>query len=300
MCNRLTSKDGTLYARSESEAKKVIREARPARQKSPRQDRQAETAAQHTQNSPMTEELRLWKPQCAWTDGPDASPMRAPSDVALLMEDDDAEPADLHAFYRGAAKTVLHEQIFVPNDTYDGKPWYEEMPSIREIRLEWQDDKGAWHHRNGTRVEPCRPLTLRFTLSVECPNQNALGALRIPTDIAVANPMDPWPPNGLLVPKSTFINPEEMAEFLLDACHEPNDPSTETDSRARQAADFKAEMFEFACNMMLTREDAATLIMERLARTHLQAKARKLAPGQQIIVSLHPEQPAIVSVKKPD
>ena len=243
----------------------------------------------------MSEPLQIWKPQCAWEDYPDTQPIRLPANHALLMTDEEAEVADLHAFHRGAARTVLHEQIFVPDDTYQGQPWYDEMPAIREMRLEWRDHNGAWHQRNGARIDHCRPQTLRFTLKIDCPRQDAPGTVRIPTDIAVANPEDPWPPNGLLLPESTFIKPEEIAQFLLDACHVPNDPSTETNSRQQQAADFKTEMYEFACKLMLTGEEAATRIIERLARTHLQSKLRELAPRRQVMISVHPDdEPTLV------
>ena len=112
--------------------------------------------------------------------------------------------------------------------------------------------------------------------------------LYLPADVAVANPDEEWPENGILLATGAKLTPDELAAFLTNACHTPAEPSAETDSRRRQRDEFLDRHFACACRLLLPSDDAARRTIEYLAHRRLAAEARAAAPGRTITITLRP------------
>ena len=112
--------------------------------------------------------------------------------------------------------------------------------------------------------------------------------LYLQADVAVANPDEEWPENGILLATEAKLTPDELAAFLANACHTPAEPSAETDSRRRQRDEFLDRHFACACRLLLSSDEAARRTIEYLAQRHLAAEAAATAPGRTITITMRP------------
>ena len=236
--------------------------------------------------------LLQWRPRAA--DGEPAEPAEHASvpDNAFLV-DMDAATCDLHAFFRAADRAGLRTRLFKANPLHRGEDWYDRLPVIIGIALQWREGCGQWRERGcdeapETALRGCRPEVLRIEMQVRCKRRTEPRLLYLPADVAIANPDEEWPENGILLATEAKLTPDELAAFLTNACHTPAEPSAETDSRRRQRDEFHDRHFAYACRLLLPSDEAARRTIEYLAQRHLAAEAGATAPGRTITITLRP------------
>lgn len=236
--------------------------------------------------------LLQWRPRTA--DGEPTKPAQhavVPDDAFLV--DIDAATCDLHAFFRAADRAGLGTRLFEANPLHVGEDWYDRLPVITGIALQWREGRDQWRERRcdeapKTPIRGCRPEVLRIEMQVRGERGTERKLLYLPADIAIANPDEEWPENGILLATGATLTPDELAAFLTNACHAPAEPSAETDSRRRQRDDFLDRHFACACRLLLPADEAARRTIEYLARRHLAAEAGTTAPGRTITITLRP------------
>lgn len=235
--------------------------------------------------------LLPWRPRAA--DGEPTGPAEhaVVPDNALLV-DIDAATCDLHAFFRAADRARLGTRLFEANPLHEGEDWYDRLPVITGISLQWREGRDRWRERRcnetpKTPIRGCRPEVLRIEMQIRS-KRGTEPKLYLPADVAIANPDEEWPENGILLATGAKLTPDELAAFLTNACHTPAEPSAETDSRRRQQDEFLDRHFACACRLLLPSDDAARRTIEYLAQRHLAAEARAAAPGRTITITLRP------------
>ena len=244
--------------------------------------------------------LNRWRPMPADTEQHPKPETAEPGPDAMLV-DCGAELADLHALARAARRARIDATLFETHAEHEGKAWYDQLPRITEIAVQWRTD-GRWRNQRchmppATRIDGCRPEVLRIELTVPEQGQKLPKWLFLPTDIAVANGDEQWPENGILLAADADLSPEELADFLADACHTPAEPSPETDSRRRQREEFTDRHFAFACRLLLPPGEAAKRTLAHLAQRHLANEALSIAPFRKVTITLTPGAPATAEVE---
>ena len=257
-----------------------------------------------THQKPAT--LNFWEPLPAAAEQQGKPRIGQPGPNAILV-DFQADIAHQHTLARACRNFGIDNRIprvpdlFATDAKHEGDAWYDALPRITEIAIQWRDNDGHWHNRPchvqpDTRVKGSRPDRVRIELTVTQQQQRRKQYF-IPTDIAIANGDESWPENGILLATDTRLSPEELVDFLSDACHVPAEPSTETDSRRRQHNEFVDRHFAFACRLLLPPDQAAKRTMEHLAQRHLATAAREMVRGKKITITLAPGAPATATVE---
>lgn len=243
--------------------------------------------------------LQAWRPESPANERSDPNEAAPVPDNAMLVTAD-ADRCDLHSFGRAARRGRLEKRLFKADPTKNGEAWYDRLPVITGLGIQWRNGR-KWCERRcsqptETRIKGCRPGFLRIEMTLRQPNGNAPTRVCLPADVAVANAGEEWPENGILLGAGAMLAPEELVDFLADACHTPKEPAAETDSRRRQREEFVDRHFAFACRLLLDADEAAKRTMEHLAQRHLAHEAREIAPGKTITITLRPGAPAAAVV----
>ena len=244
--------------------------------------------------------LNRWLPMPADAEQHPKPDTAEPGPDAMLV-DCGAELADLHALARAARRARIDTSLFETHAEHEGKAWYDQLPRITEIAIQWREGS-HWRNRPchrppETRINGCRPEVLRIELTVAEQGRKRPRRLFLPTEVAVANGDEQWPENGILLAPDADLAPEELVDFLADACHTPGEPSPETDSRRRQREEFVDRHFAFACRLLMPPDEAAKRTLEHLAQRHLANEALNMAPFRTVTVTLTPGAPATAEVK---
>ena len=236
--------------------------------------------------------LLPWRPPAADAEPTEPAEHAIVPDNAFLV-DIDAATCDLHAFFRAADRARLGTRLFRTNPLHRGEDSYDRLPIITGIAVQWREGRDRWRERRcdetpQTPIRGYRPEVLRIEMQVRSERGTEPKLLYLPTDVAVANPGEEWPENGILLATDAKLTPDELAAFLTNACHTPAEPSAETDSRRRQRDEFLDRHFACACRLLLPSDEAARRTIECLARRHLAAEVEATAPGRTITITLRP------------
>ena len=236
--------------------------------------------------------LLPWRPRGADGESMEPAEHAVVPDNAFLV-DIDAATCDLHAFLRAADRAGLGTRLFEANPLHGGEDWYDRLPVVTGIALQWREGRDRWRERRcdeppKTPIRGCRPEVLRIEMQIRGERGTAAKLLYLPADVAIANPDEEWPENGILLATGAKLTPDDLADFLTNACHMPAEPSAETDSRRRQRDEFLDRHFACACRLLLPTDEAARRTIEYLARRHLAAEVESTAPGRTITITLRP------------
>lgn len=168
--------------------------------------------------------LLPWRPRSANGEPTEPAEHAVVPDNAFLV-DIDAATCDLHAFFRAADRARLGTRLFEANPLHEGEDWYDRLPVITGISLQWREGRDRWRERRcnetpKTPIRGCRPEVLRIEMQVRS-KRGTEPKLYLPADVAVANPDEEWPENGILLATGAKLTPDELAGFLTNACHTP-------------------------------------------------------------------------------
>ena len=220
--------------------------------------------------------LKRWQAETAGGGRRGADRHATPGRDAILIDTDalGAESCDLLALAHAAGRAGVLERFFESDETHDGQEWYDALPQVTAMAVEWQETVGASRRRDcgekpAVRIADCRASTLAVALRIRKTGKETEGEMRVAADVAVANPGETWPEDAVLLAAGARLEPDELARLLADACHVPNEPSWETDSVQRQREECIERHFAIACRLLLPADEAARRTMDDLVRRHL-------------------------------
>ena len=215
-------------------------------------------------------ELRPYRPAIAdsndWTEIPAFA--RLPADALVVSID--PEPQDAQALWRAADRNHAAPQLFDPELRYDGYDWYDNLPRITELTIEF-DHGGETCNieslRSPDKHEPedsealdraadvSRPDAIRMRLSI---GGDATWPSSITLDADVAFAGEGWSyldDAHPLVTRGSDIDPGRLRQLLYAAFFAPSDDS-DADSYETQRTRFHDDAMHMAL-WLLASEEAA-------------------------------------------
>ncbi len=204
-------------------------------------------------------------------DGPTAA---VPPPGAILVNfTADVPTGDQHALHRAASLNGVAERLFEPDSEMAGRPWYDSLPRIRSMRTVCRHKDGEHILHTNRRRDHRPPFERAESIVVQATVEQPDGGtttLPLPTDVVVPAPSANWPDEQVAVTAGADIAPEQLADFLAEACHRCRPADEDDDEWKRtQHTRFLDAAYQRACEILQPPDVALTNALTHAALRHL-------------------------------